>query len=298
MNRGFWYGVLAYGLWGLFPIYFKQIGHVPAMEVLGHRIVWSFLILAALVFGARGRRMRRGDLPRHVLALVGAAALFIGVNWLVYVWAVTSGFIVETSLGYFVTPLVNVLLGVILLRERLRPGQWVAVGVACAGVLYLTATYGSLPWISLTLAVSFGSYGLIKKKVALGSLHGLTVETGILFLPALTYVALLHAGDRAVFLQTGAITDVLLGAAGLITIGPLLLFATAVQRIPLSTIGLLQYIAPTIQFLLGVLVYDEPFTGNQLIGFTIVWAALVIFTVEGFLVQRTLSRTVEDENAA
>jgi chloramphenicol-sensitive protein RarD len=280
MNSGVLYGAAAFGLWGLFPIYFKQTAQVPALEVLAHRIVWSVLALALIALVTRGRTLAL-RIPRRVYAMYGLAGALIGVNWFVYVWAVSAGFIVETSLGYFITPLVNVVLGVLVFRERLRLAQWTAVGLAAAGVIQLTMTYGSLPWIALTLAVTFGSYGLVKKQAPLGSEQGLALETGMLCLPALAYLVGLHVSGRGSFLQAGGATDLLLAASGFITIVPLLLFARAVRQVPLSVIGMLQYIAPTIQFLLGVLVYDEPFMAARFIGFLFVWIALVVFTIDG-----------------
>jgi chloramphenicol-sensitive protein RarD len=219
--------------------------------------------------------------PRRVHALYALAAALIGVNWFVYVWAVSSGFIVETSLGYFITPLVNVLLGVFVFRERLRRGQWFAIGLATVGVVYLTIAHGSLPWISLALAVSFGSYGLVKKQAPLGSVQGLMLETGVLCVPALGYLIALHVRDQGSFLHGGAAEGLLLAASGVITMVPLLLFAQAVRRVPLSIIGMLQYIAPTIQFLLGVLAYHEPFRASQFVGFAFVWVALAVFSIDG-----------------
>jgi chloramphenicol-sensitive protein RarD len=290
MDPGIWYGAAAYASWGLFPIYFTLIGHVAALEVLSHRIIWSFLALALVTVAGR-RTKATFHVSLRTFALYGAAATLIGLNWFIYVWAVASGFIVETSLGYFITPFVNVLLGVIVFGERLRRGQWAAVVLAAAGVLFLAVTYGSLPWISLVLAISFGSYGLVKKTVAGSPVQGLTLETGVLFLPAVAYALALERTGTASFLHAGAATDALLVGAGLITIVPLLLFAAAVQRVPLSIVGILQYIAPTMSFLLGVLVYREPFSRAQLVGFGFVWAALAVFTAEGLMVRR-VSRMV------
>lgn len=280
MKRGILYGAAAYGLWGLFPIYFKQTARVPALEVLAHRIVWSVAALAVIALATHLRTMPP-RVPRRIYALYALAAALIGVNWFVYVWAVSSGFVVETSLGYFVTPLVNVVLGVLVFRERLRRLQWIAIALASAGVLYLTMAHGSLPWISLALAVSFGSYGLVKKQAPLGAVQGLMLETGVLFVPALAYLIAQDAGARGSFLHTGLRIDLLLAASGVITIGPLVLFARAVRMVPLSVIGMLQYIAPTIQFLLGVLAYREPFRRTELVGFLFVWVALLVFTLDG-----------------
>src|SRR5688572_9103290 len=194
MNRGVLYGAAAYSIWGLFPIYWKLFHGIPALEILAHRITWSFVALALIVAWAPGRARVRALLstPRPLVILYGIAALLIGVNWFLYVWAVNAGYVVETSLGYFITPLVNVLLGVVVFRERLRALQWVAVGLAAAGVLYLTSAYGSLPWIALGLAFSFGGYGLAKKKAPLGSLDGLALETAMLVVPAALYLGRLQ----------------------------------------------------------------------------------------------------------
>ena len=287
MNKGIWYGIGAYITWGLFPIYWKWLHNVPALQLIGHRILWSFLLLFIVILVSRQWSVfRAAALKPHVLRIYFVAAVLIGINWLVYVWAVNAGFIVQVSLGYYINPLLNVLMGVLFLRERLRPLQWIPLGLAAAGVLYLTWAYGSLPWISLTLAFSFGIYGLVKKIAPLGSLYGLSLETGLLFLPALLYLLCADAIGQGAFLHTGAISDVLMMGAGLMTTIPLLMFASAARRIPLSLVGILQYIAPTLQFLLGVLVYGEPFTHPQLIGFGIVWVALILFAVEGYLASR------------
>ena len=287
MNRGIWYAVGAYVIWGLFPLYWKEIQHVPALQLLGHRILWSCLILVGiLLFTHQWRTFRATALPRSIVRIYSAAALLIGFNWLVYVWAVNAGFIIEASLGYFINPLISILLGVIFFRERLRPWQWISIGLAAIGVIYLTFTYGRLPWIALTLALSFGLYGLVKKAAPLGSLYGLTLETGLLFLPALLYLVYSDQVGQGAFLHTGAGSDLLLVGAGLMTTVPLLMFSSAVRRIPLSLAGILQYITPTLQFLCGVLIYKEPFTSAQLIGFGIVWGALIIFVMEGFLALR------------
>ena len=289
MNKGILYGIGAYALWGFFPIYWKLLHHVPALQLLSHRIGWSFVMLMAVVFVTRQWADFRSKLNARTLGIYFIAAILIGVNWLTYVWAVNAGFIVETSLGYFINPLLSVLLGVIILREKLRPAQWIPLGLAAAGVIYLTVVYGKLPWIALTLAFSFGVYGLVKKLAPLGSLYGLTLETGILFLPALIYLLTMEANGSGAFLHTGTNSDLLMIGAGIATTVPLLMFASAAQRIPLSTVGLLQYIAPTIQFLLGVFVYKEAFDFNHLIGFSVVWLALVIFWVENYLAHRNVS---------
>ena len=297
MNKGIWYGIGAYVTWGLFPIYWKWLHAVPALQLIGHRILWSFVMLFTFIFlSQQWNAFRAMALKPRVLRVYLVAAILIGVNWLVYVWAVNAGYIVQVSLGYYINPLLNVLMGVLFLREHLRPSQWVPLGLAAAGVLYLNFAYGSLPWIALTLAFSFGLYGLVKKTAPLGSLYGLTLETGLLFLPALLYLLYSETTRQGAFLHSGAISDALLVGAGLMTTIPLLMFASAARRIPLSLVGILQYIAPTLQFLLGVLVYGEPFTHTQFIGFGIVWLALILFGVEGYLATR--SRRVQPVAAA
>jgi chloramphenicol-sensitive protein RarD len=214
------------------------------------------------------------------------ASLLIGGTWLTYVWAVNDGHIVETSLGYFINPLLSILLGLLILREKLRPVQWLPILLAFAGVTYLTVTFGRLPWIALTLAFSFGFYGLVKKLAPLSSLHGLTLETGILFLPALAYMIYVEINGTASFLHTGLVPDLLMIGAGAVTTIPLLMFASAAKRIPLTAIGILQYLAPTIQFLIGVFIYKETFDQTRLIGFGLVWLALIIFWAENYLASR------------
>jgi chloramphenicol-sensitive protein RarD len=283
-GRGLWYGLSAYTLWGLFPVYFKLIEYVPADQIIAHRIVWSFLLLGAVT--AFGSLRREVPLTGNVIRIYTAAALLIAVNWFIYVWAVTHHFILETSLGYFITPLVNVLLGVVILGERLRRFQWVAIGFAAAGVGYLAAMHGNVPWIAIGLALSFGTYGLVKKTAPLGSVVGLTLETGLLLVPALVFLAAAELRGNGAFLQLDPTSMILVAAAGPITTLPLVLFAAAVQRIPLSTIGILQFIAPTVQFVLGVVVYKEPFTGQKLVGFALVWMAVSVFATEGIAANR------------
>lgn len=281
INEGVWYAVGAYLLWGMFPIYWKLLHHVSASQLLCHRILWSFVSLFCVVLATgQWETFRKATLRLVVVPAYSVAAILIGVNWLTYVWAVNAGFIVETSLGYFINPLLSVLIGVIFLRERLRLLQWLPIGLAATGIMYLTYAYGALPWIALTLASTWAAYGLVKKLAPLGSLHGLTLETGILLLPVLMYLVYCHVTGQGAFLHGGLAYDGLLVGAGVVTTVPLFLFAVAVRRIPLSLVGILQYIAPTLQFLIGVLIYREPFTRDQLIGFGIVWIALIIFWIE------------------
>ena len=283
MKKGILYALGAYITWGFFPFYWKLLAGVPALQLLGHRILWSFITLIAILLIARQWKTIQKALNRRVLTIYSVAAVLIAINWLTYVWAVGQGFIIETSLGYFINPLLSVLLGVIFLRERLRPLQWLPIGLATLGVLYLTFAYGSLPWVALTLAVSFGFYGLVKKNAPLDSLPGLTMETGILFLPALGFLLYSEFSGTGAFLHTTPLLNLMLLGAGPVTILPLLLFASAAKRIPLTMIGVLQYVNPTIQFLLGTFVYKEPFDHHRLIGFGIVWLALILFVLEGFL---------------
>lgn len=287
MNKGIWNGLAAYALWGFFPIYWKLLYQVPALQVIGHRIGWSFLLLIGVILLTRQwENFRSAALAPKVIAIYAIAGVLLTINWLIYVWGVNSGFIVETSLGYFINPLISVVLGVVFLRERLRTMQWIPIGLATAGVIYLTVTYGRLPWIALSLAFSFGIYGLVKKLAPLGSLYGLTLETALVFPIALLYLVFIQSTGTGAFLQHGPLTDILLIGTGAVTSIPLLMFASAARQIPLTMIGVLQYIAPTLQFLIGVFLYHEPFNQSRLIGFSLVWFALIIFWVENYLANR------------
>lgn len=295
MNRGIWNGLAAYALWGFFPIYWKLLQQVPALGVIGHRIAWSFLLLIAVILLTRQwEDFRSAVLSPKVIGIYALAGVILTVNWLIYVWGVNAGFIVETSLGYFINPLISVLLGVFFLRERLRAMQWVAVVLAAAGVLYLTVTYGRPPWIALSLAVSFGTYGLVKKLAPLGSLYGLTLETALVFPVALLYLVFVQSVRTGAFLHNGLLIDLLLIGTGAVTSIPLLMFASAARQIPLTMIGVLQYIAPTLQFLIGVFLYHEPFDQSRLIGFSLVWLALLIFWVENYLSTRVTIQPVTE----
>jgi len=287
MNKGIWYGIATYLMWGFFPIYWKMLHVLPALQVIGHRIVWSFalLVIFILVTGS-WRDFRSLAFTPKTIGIYAIAGVLLSCNWLIYVWGVNAGFIVETSLGYFINPLLSVLFGVIFLRERLRPLQWLPIAIAAIGVIYLTFAYGSLPWIALSLAFTFGLYGLVKKLSPLGSAYGLTLETGIVFPFALIYLIFVQLNGTGGFLHNGLKIDLLLVGAGLVTTVPLLLFASAAKQIPLNMIGILQYFAPTIQFLIGVFLYKEPFDHEHLIGFSIVWVALIIFWVENIVAHR------------
>ena len=281
MRKGLFYGITTYILWGFLPVYWKVLQNVPAFEILGHRTVWSFVFLAGIL-----AVRKQWDWVNQVIRTPKTLLTFclitvlLAINWVTYIWAVNAGYIIETSLGYFINPLVNVLLGMLFLGEQLRPWQWMAVSVAAAGVLYLTLSHGTLPWIALVIALSFGFYGLLKKTASLAALEGLSLETAIMFIPALGYLFYQEGTGGASFWHSSVWVTTLLIFTGVVTAVPLLLFAAAARRIPLSMVGLLQYIAPSIQFLLGVFVYQESFTPDRLIGFALIWAALIIYTIE------------------
>ncbi|MER6061803.1 EamA family transporter RarD [Streptomyces sp. NPDC001792] len=272
-------GFAAYGMWGLVPLFWPLLKPAGAVEILAHRMVWSLVVVAvALLFVRRwawaGQLLRQ---PRR-LGLIAVAAAVITVNWGVYIWSVNSGHVVEASLGYFINPLVTIAMGVLLLKERLRPAQWAAVATGLAAVVVLTVGYGRPPWISLVLAFSFATYGLVKKKVALGGLESLAAETAIQFLPALGYLLWLGAHGKTSFLNDGTGHAALLASTGLVTALPLVCFGAAAIRVPLSTLGLLQYLAPVFQFLLGIFYFHEAMPPERWAGFALVWLALMLLT--------------------
>ncbi|MFF2199004.1 EamA family transporter RarD [Streptomyces sp. NPDC058145] len=272
-------GFAAYGMWGLVPLFWPLLKPAGAMEILAHRMVWSLAFVAVALLVVR-RWAWAGELLRQPrrLALVVVAAAVITVNWGVYIWAVNSGHVVETSLGYFINPLVTIAMGVLLLKERLRRAQWAAVGVGFAAVVVLTVGYGRPPWISLCLAFSFATYGLVKKKVALGGVESLAAETAVQFVPALGYLIWLGAHGGSTFTTGGAGHSLLLASTGVVTALPLVCFGAAAIRVPLSTLGLLQYLAPVFQFLLGILYFHEAMPPERWAGFALVWLALGLLT--------------------
>lgn len=278
-GRGFAYALGAYSIWGLIPAYFKAVGTTPALELLSHRVLWALVLLVGVGLHQDGLLELRGALSNHgALGRLAMSTLLIGVNWLIYIWAVFGGRIVEASLGYFLTPLVSVLLGVVVLHERLARPVAVAIAIAAAGVVWLAILAGRPPWIALGLALSFGSYGLARKLVpGVGAVAGLTVETALLAPLALGYLWLARSQGRLAFGSGAVGRDVLLVLAGPITAVPLLLFAGAVRRLPLSSLGLMQYVSPSLQFLLAVLVYGEPFSASQGAAFTLIGLALALF---------------------
>ncbi|MFI8344270.1 EamA family transporter RarD [Streptomyces sp. NPDC085639] len=278
-RTGLLYGFGAYGMWGLVPLFWPLLKPSGAVEILAHRMVWSLAVVGLALLALRRWGWIRELLrqPRK-LGMTALAALVITVNWGLYIWAVNNGHVVEASLGYFINPLVSIAIGVLVLGERLRRAQWVAVGLSFAAVLVLAIGYGRPPWISLVLAFSFATYGLIKKKLNMGGLESLAAETAVLFLPALGYVLWLGVQGQSTFASHGVAHAALLAATGLVTAIPLVFFGMAAIRVPLSTLGLLQYMAPVFQFGLGVLYFHEAMPPERWAGFSLVWAALALLT--------------------
>jgi len=294
-SKAAWYVGLSYAFWGFFPIYWKALDGISSLQLICHRIVWSFLLLVPMI--ARSQEfnvMWQAMQSPRVVIIYTVAAVAIATNWLIFVWAVGVNQIVQISLGYFINPLLSVVLGMIVFHERLRRLQWVSVALAAAGVVYLTVALDSLPWIALSLAASFGTYGLMKKLAPLGPVQGLAFETGILFIPAAVYLVVEELAGRAAFMHAGPLRNMLMLGAGPITTLPLLMFAAGVRRIPLSLVGMLQYINPTLQISIGVMLYKEPFTRIQLVGFGLVWSALALFAIEGYVTRRWPQLAVTD----
>lgn len=278
---GMLYAVFAYVVWGLLPIYWKLVEDVPAGEILAHRIVWSFVFMIVVVLSMRkwqglGTEWKRIIKDKKKLISITLASVVISLNWLVYIWAVNSEHMLQASLGYYINPLVSILLAIIVLKEKLTKSQTVSVILAGVGVLYLTVSYGVFPWVSLFLAVSFALYGLFKKMVDIPAMYGLTIETLIITPIALIYLFLIPENSFSVQDIT-SMKNLLLIGAGAMTAIPLLLFASGAKRIPLAMVGILQYIAPTLMLLIGVFIYHETFTREHLIAFSFIWLALVIY---------------------
>jgi chloramphenicol-sensitive protein RarD len=292
-RRGFLLGVAAYGLWGLFPLYWPLLEPAGAIEILAHRIVWSLLTMGVLVVALRRTAaFRRVVAQRRVALQLTLAATLITVNWAVYIWAVNNGHVVETALGYFINPLVTVLMGVFVLGERLRPWQWAAMGVAALAVVVLTAGYGGLPWVALVLAFSFGSYGLCKKQADAPAIESVTFETLAIGPIAFCFLLWLGATGESAFTSHGVPHALLFATTGIVTAVPLVCFGGAAIRVPMVTLGLLQYLTPTLQFLLGILYFHEDMPAVRWIGFVLVWAALGIFTADSLRHRR---RSVEPD---
>ncbi|WP_182884503.1 EamA family transporter RarD [Microbispora sp. H10885] len=288
-RRGLLFGVAAYTMWGLFPLYWPLLKPSGAVEILAHRMVWSLVVVVAVLAVRRHWSWIR-TITRRQLILLTVAAVTVSVNWGTYIYAVNTGHVVESALGYFINPLVSVLFGVLVFRERLRVWQWAAVGLGAVAVLILTLDYGRLPWIALVLAFSFGTYGLVKKKAGVGSAESLTIETLVLLVPALAYLLVLEANGTGTFAHHGAGHALLLVAAGVITAVPLLFFTASALLVPLTVIGLLQYIAPVLQFLCGVLIVHETMPASRWAGFVVVWLALSVFTWDSIRAARVSRR--------
>ena len=296
-RRGFTFGLAAYVMWGFFPIYFKLLRPASPPEILAHRVIWSVVFISlGLTVMRNWRFLARIVRSPRLFGGISTAAVLIAINWGTYIYGVNSSRVVETALGYFITPLVLVLLGVTVQRERLRVWQWVAVGVGAVAVAVLTIDYGRLPYIALILAASFGSYSLVKKRLSLPPAEGLFVESSVLAVPALAFVAWLAATGHAEFGHVSAGHTVLMVLSGVATAVPLLLFAAAANRVSMVGIGILQYVAPILQLACGLLIYHEPMPPTRLAGFGLVWVALIIFTIDG--VRGSRRRTVADPTAA
>jgi chloramphenicol-sensitive protein RarD len=282
MRTGIIFASLAFLSWGLFPLYFHALREVPPSQILAHRVLWSLLFLAIVLTVRRQWKWLPQVVrqPRIIGSFIGSA-LLLSANWLMYIWAINNGHVIDSSLGYFINPLVNIMFGYLLLKERLRRGQWAAIALAALGVAWLAWQAGTVPWIALILASTFGAYGLMRKTAALGALEGLSFETMVLFPLALVYVIWLSLHGQNGFAAASSHTRWLLLAAGPITAIPLLLFAAGARKIPLSALGLLQYISPTIQFLLGIWLFHEAFTAERLVGFLLIWSALALYAAEG-----------------
>ncbi len=297
---GIIYALLAYGIWGVLPLYLKALQRVPPLQVVAHRIVWAALLLVVVVTLGRQRQflVQVSQRPRLIWTFM-ASALGLSINWLVYIWAVNQGRIVDASLGYFINPLFSVVLAVVVLKERLRVGQWAAVGLAALGVLWLALLAGQLPWIGLTLAASFGMYGLLRKTTSVDALGGLTLETLLLLPFASLYLLVISFQGQGTWATADVSLRALLVAAGPITALPLLSFAAGARRIPLSLLGLLQYLGPSLQLALGVFVFHEHLPAAKLAGFALIWLALVLYASEGALnvrSNRATSRRYRDQS--
>ncbi|MEN3309476.1 MAG: chloramphenicol-sensitive protein RarD [Micromonosporaceae bacterium] len=291
LRRGYLYALGAYLCWGFFPIYFKALRPAAPVEILAHRVIWSSLFVAILLtLAVRWRSVAALVRRPRVFGGICLAAALIAVNWGIYIYGVNSDHVVETSLGYFINPLVSVLFGLFVFGERLRRVQWAALSIGTVAVVVLTVDYGRLPWIALSLAVTFGSYGLIKKRLGVPPADGLFIESSVLAIPAVGYLAWLTERGQSTFGHVSTTHAVLLAISGVLTAIPLLLFASAANRIPLTSIGVLQYVTPTLQLMCGVLLYHEPMPPARLLGFGLVWLALAVFTWDALRYGRRAAR--------
>jgi chloramphenicol-sensitive protein RarD len=291
MNRGIASVVIAYTLWGVYPLYFRLLGAIPSFEMLMHRVVWSLVVLGA-IWCARRRGRWLLDVARspRMLGLYATSSVLIGLNWYFYIYATQNGHVLDSSLGSFITPLFSILVARIVLGERPRPVQWTAVAIAAIGVLWMSVSAGRVPWISLGLATTFSAYSLAKKTAPLGAIQGLTLETAILAPLALAVLGTLHARDADAWAVADTGIRWLIVASGPLTTLPMLLFAFGARRIPMTTLGVLQYLSPTMQFVLGALIFHEPFTHAALVGYASIWTALALYAVEGVLNARRAGR--------
>ena len=291
-RKGFLFGLGAYALWGVFPLYWTLMAPADAFEQLGHRVAWSAVFMVGLVVVLRRReRVRQVLASRRNVRLLVIAAVTISINWGLFIWAVNNGHVVETSLGYFINPLVTVLAGVLVLHERLRRLQWVAVGLAAVAVAGLTVSYGRPPWVALSLAFSFATYGLVRKQASVGAVEGLAVETVLVAPVALVFLGWLQVTGGSTALVDLPVHLLLLASTGFVTALPLLFFGAAATRVPLTTLGLLQYVAPTLHLALGVWVFREPMPLDRLLGFGVIWTGLALFTVDAVRHQHRLRQT-------
>jgi chloramphenicol-sensitive protein RarD len=282
------FAFLAFLIWGLSPIYWKALHEVGAFEIILHRILWSFAFLMPLVLvGRQWAEFKKAIKSPKIMSILLITSILVGANWLIYIWAVNNGRVLQASLGYYINPLVNIILGMVFLRERLRRAQAVAVALATLGVLNLTFRYGVFPWVSLALAFSFGVYGLVRKVAAVGALAGLTVETLLLTVPAGIWVFHLHQIQSGAFMHSGVKTDLLLLGTGILTATPLLLFNLGAKRITLATLGFIQYTAPTGMLLLGITMFGESFTRIQAVTFGLIWTALAIYSWDTVRIHRS-----------
>jgi chloramphenicol-sensitive protein RarD len=282
VNSGVAAAASSFVMWGLLPIYWKQLDAVPAYEILGHRMVWSFVVtLGLLAFAGRSGGLRALFQQRRQCLYFLLTGSILGVNWFIYIWAVNAGYIIEASLGYYINPIVSVCFGVIFLKEGIRKVQWISVFLAFLGVCYLTWLYGEFPWIAITLASTFACYSLLRKVTTVPALEGLCLETCILLLPALAFLFFLESSGRGAFFHNSLVDSLFLAGTGIATTAPLLCFCYAAQKIPLYVVGLLQYLAPTINLFVGIFLYNESFPFEKMIGFAIIWVALGIFIVDG-----------------
>jgi len=297
--RGAIAAIVAFALWGVLPAYWKALDTAPAYEILCHRMFWSLVLTLGLIQIRGGMQVFRKALTvRRNLVIYTMSGILLAVNWLLYIWAVNAGFIVEASLGYFINPLINVFFGMVFFGEKMRRVQWIALFFAFLGVLYLTVYYGKFPWIALVLACSFATYGVIHKKSDLGSLDALCLETCVLFVPAAAVLVGLGVTGDGSFTQFGISHSLLLVGAGVVTTIPLILFGYAAKRIPLSTLGLFQYLAPSINLVIGVFVYKEDFPQARLIGFSMVWGGLLLFMAENLFWRYTIKRNLLKDHAS